>query len=191
MASQHHFTDRLRAQLNDANARNLELQALLAQRDDSLAACNARLQNVLSATSMNGDPNILVLQNELRLAKETAVNTEARLSQAFSMFNQERGECKQRIEKLQHEVAKRDSVLREASYCLAAEVKQVTNVDGLRVELANTRAELQKSKQYATGIQKQFEAEKKENTKLRAFPATAAGKNRTDIDQDDEEVVDE
>lgn len=180
MASQHHFTDRLRNQLNDTNARNLELQALLAQRDDALAACNARLQNVLSAASMTDDTNVQSLQSELRMAREAAANIEARHNHALRIFNQERGELKQRIESLQHEVAGR-GVLKEAEMQLGIKI----------TELANLEAELKKTKVYAAGLQKQFEAEKKENTKLKSFPATAAGKRRTDIDQDDEEIVDE
>lgn len=190
MASQHYFTNRLRSQLNDSNARNLELQALLAQRDDSLAACNARLQNVLSTTSIKGDPHSL-LQDELRLAKEATVNAETRLSQTFVIFDQEQLEWKQRVEKLEREVAVRDAVLSDANYCLAAEVKRSATVDGLQMQLANSQAELKRTKQNAARLQKQLEAEKKANTKSRQFPATAVGKSRMDVDQDDEEYVDE
>ncbi|CZT19085.1 uncharacterized protein RCC_04931 [Ramularia collo-cygni] len=190
MASQHHFTDRLRARLNDSNAQNLELQALLAQRDDALAACNARLQTAISTSTMPGDPHPL-LQNELRIAKEAASAAENQLSQTCVIYNKEQLEWKQSVEKLQQEVAVRDAVLSDANYCLAKEVKRTATVEALEAELTKSQAELKRIKQYAAGIQKQFEAEKKENSKLRQFPATAAGKNRTDVDQDDEEVIDE
>lgn len=185
MASQSQFSDHLRNQLNDTNARNLELQAALAQREDALAACNRRLQDALSVT---GDPKS-ILQNELRLAKEDASSAGNLLRQSYAMITQERSESKLRIEQLEHEVALRNSVLGEAQICLAAEVKKSTTVEGLQAELANTHAELKKAKQYASGIRKQFDAEKRENASR--YPATAAGKNRADIDQDDEEVVDE
>lgn len=191
MASQHHFTDRLRAQLNDTNARNLELQALLAQKDDALAAYNERLQNALAAPSSAGDASILLLQHELRLGRETTDDLKNQLNRAYSLLNQERSESTQHVERLQREVTERNLLLGDASYCLAVKAKDSTAVDGLQTELANVHAELKKTKQYAAGIQKQFEAEKRENTKLRSFPTTAVGKTRTDIDKDDEEVIDE
>lgn len=188
MASQHHFSDRLRNQLNDANARNLELQALLAQRDDSLAACSTRLQNAISAASNTGVPNSF-LHNELHLAQEDADRLETRLSHMLADFNKERSKWKHDIENLQREVAVRDSVLSDANLCLAAELERSSTVTEVQVELARIKLELKKMKQYATGIQKQFEAEKKDNSSR--FPATAAGKACTDIDQDDEETGDE
>lgn len=190
MASQHYFTDRLRAQLNDANAQNLELQAQLAQRDDALAACNTRLQNVLPSTSITGDPQNF-LQNELRQAQEATANAETRLSQTITIYNREQHEWKESVEKLQHEVSARNDLLRDASYCLEADAKNSATVEELKTQLGNSQAELKRTKKYAAGIQKQFEAEKKRNTSLMHFPSTAAGKSRTDVDQDDEEIVDE
>ncbi|EGP90450.1 unnamed protein product [Zymoseptoria tritici ST99CH_1A5] len=184
MASQHHFADRLRNQLNEANARNLELQALLAHKDDLLAASSHRFQSAHSALPPQ---NHSLLHQQLQHALEAAKSSDQRLQESCARFDQAELGWKAQIKGLQIQIDERNNVLAEAAEQLAQK-GYGSDASSVKAELKQVRLELERTKTYAAGLKKQFEVEKRENSKSRRFPATAVGKGAED-DQDDDEVV--
>jgi hypothetical protein len=189
MASSNHFADRLRSQLNDVSARNLELQAQLAHKEDVLAATSSRLQTALSSAGHSSSMNVHPLQQQLQQARDAAATSNQRLQESCFRFGEAERGWKTQIKVLQASVDERDKCLREAEGHMMA---MGFSIEGGSVqdELMKVKAELARVKAYAAGLERQFAAEKKANSRTSKFPTTAAGKG-AEIDQDDEEVIPE
>ena len=178
MAYSQQFSDHLLRQLNEANRRNLELQSLLAHRDDQIGNINAQLQRALATPTMNAQPSLVQnlqkrnadFQGQLKHAKQAT--TEAQQKQQILALQQ----------KLNLAGIDTKAVL---------PVEDPAQVVSLQTDLAKANAELLRLRTAYSSIQRQFEAEKKQSEQHQSFPATAPEKvtqiHNNDDDMDDEE----
>ncbi|KAF2213194.1 hypothetical protein CERZMDRAFT_96861 [Cercospora zeae-maydis SCOH1-5] len=205
MSYQQQFQSRLLQQLNDTNSRNLELQSLLAQKDDQLASLNARRSNaaVQSGAGSNAGGNDAGM-NQLRRthadtlarlsrAEEAAMAAEAKLKSNTSRFQKIEADLRQQIIQLHNDLRQRDQQLRDrgAAHQGSRKGAQWTAATGVapRAELDAAKAEVRKLKNQLASLQRQFEREKRGAGPHRDLPASDPEKLRQLEDQDDEEIA--
>ncbi|KXT04833.1 hypothetical protein AC578_9742 [Pseudocercospora eumusae] len=201
MAYHAQFHTRLLQQVNEMNSRNLELQSLLAQKDDELTQVNARLQNALTSGSASGSgrrPSTSALQrqnadlkNELMSAETAAATAEDNLKTLAQKFAEIESDLRRQILDLQGDVRKRDDLLREVAESCEPSYRTDSGYSSPAPGMTPTEQnELKRLRTAFASLQKQFQAEKKENARLRNFPEPSVQKMRhINEDQDDEECV--
>ncbi|KAM3423565.1 hypothetical protein BST61_g992 [Cercospora zeina] len=205
MSYQQQFNSRLLQQLNDTNSRNLELQSLLAQKDDQLASLNARRSNtaVQSGAGSNAGGNDASM-NQLRRthadtiarlsrAEEAAVAAEAKLKSTTSRFQKIEADLRQEIHHLQNDLRQRDQQLKDrgSAHQGSRRGAQWTVATGVapRAELDAAKAKVKKLQSQLGSLQRQLESEKREAGQHRDLPASDPEKLRQFEDQDDEETM--
>ncbi|EME86532.1 uncharacterized protein MYCFIDRAFT_194566 [Pseudocercospora fijiensis CIRAD86] len=183
------------------NSRNLELQSLLAQKDDELTQVNARLQNALTSASGGGSGRRTStsalqrhnadLKNELLSAETAAATAEDNLKTLAQKFAEIESDLRRQILDLQGDVRKRDDLLREVAESCEPSYRPDSGYSSPATGMTPTEQnELKRLRTAFASLQKQFQAEKKENARLRNFPETSGEKLRhIEEDQDDEESV--
>ncbi|KXT13747.1 hypothetical protein AC579_10083 [Pseudocercospora musae] len=201
MAYHAQFHTRLLQQVNEMNSRNLELQSLLAQKDDELTQVNARLQNAMTSGSVSGSgrrPSTSALQrqnadlkNELLSAETAAATAEDNLKTLAQKFAEIESDLRRQILDLQGDVRKRDDLLREVAESCEPSYRTESGYSSPAPGMTPTEQnELKRLRTAFASLQKQFQAEKKENARLRNFPVSSGEKMRhIEEDQDDEESV--
>lgn len=197
MAYSQNFSDHLLRQLNESNRRNLELQSLLAHKDDQLAGANAQLQRALAAPHMNAQPSQPSLvqnlqkrnhdfQGQLQHAKQATTDAQRKLNERTTDFNAVYKEQQTQILALQQKLN-----LTGIDTKAVVPFEDPAKVVLLEKDLAKANVELKRLRTAYSSLQKQFEAEKKQNEQQQGFPATAPGKiaqtHEDDEDMDDEE----
>ncbi|CAK3975624.1 Hypothetical predicted protein [Lecanosticta acicola] len=183
MAYSQQFSDRLLQQVNETNARNLHLEALLAQRDDQLA----HAQRTLAGQIGGSLPASFDFQLQLQKANERASNAEANLNNSISTFDKEYKKQQKQIRTLKNEL--------EAARCSTsvtrapASTEESSRIISLEKELEKNKYQLQNLKTAYAGLQRQLKAEQRENSRRQNLPRTNPAKAVSigDDDQDDEE----
>lgn len=196
MAFQQQFSDRLLQQVSEVNNRNLHLESMLAQKDDQIAHLQRTLANQHSSSPSVPGVGIPPHGYELQLhkANERAATAEETLKNSIRSFDKEYKSWQKQIKALKAEVAAAGSNAngggsRPASAPPLA-VEGGARVVALQSELAKTKGELQKLRSAYQGLQRQFQAEKRENARLARLPRMDPGKGKQfqqDDDEDDEE----
>jgi hypothetical protein len=159
MAYQQHFNGRIRQELTNSNSRVLELQSILAQKDDEITLLSTQLRQLRdagAATSPLNRHHADILNEKLKAANAEGRKRETKLHG--------------QIEKLQQQARARTDMVPRA-----------------RLDAAN--AELKRLKTALASLQKQFEIEKNENATHGRFPATCPEKQSQLDDGDDDEVL--
>lgn len=194
MAFSQQFSDHLRRQVNEANRHNLELQSLLAHKDDQLAGVNAQLQRALAVSHINTQPSLVQnlqkrnndFQGQLQHAKQATADAQKKLNDRTKDFNVVWTQQQEQIFALQHK-------LNSAGIDTKAivHVGDTSKIVSLEKDLAKANAELQRLRTTYLSLQRQFEAEKKQSEQCHSFPETASHKagqtHNKDDDMDDEE----
>ncbi|PIB00060.1 hypothetical protein CB0940_03173 [Cercospora beticola] len=200
MSYSQQFQSRLLQQLNDTNSRNLELQSLLAQKDDQLATLTARAGPGAGSNAGGNQNTINQLRRtnadtlaQLRRAEETATAAEAQVKSNLSRFQKIEADLRQQIGQLQRDLRQRDQQLKDRGSAHSDPRKGAhwTASTGVapRAELDSAKAEVKRLRNALGSLQRQFEREKREASQHRDLPAANPEKLRQIEDQDDEETV--
>lgn len=211
MSYQQQFHTRLLQQLNDTNSRNLELQCLLAQKDDQLSTLNTRLSTALvspgagsgSQSDSQGHASIANLQRRnadtqrlLDHAQQAAAAAEGKLKSSTSRFQQIEADLRNQVNELQTELRHCNQQLKNRGGGGGGSQQphksaQWTASTGVapRAELDAANAEVKRLRSAFASLQKQFEQEKKEGGQHRRFPIADSEKSRHIEHQDDEETM--
>lgn len=181
MAFQHQFHSRLLQQVNDTNSRNLELQSLIAQKDDQIASLTAQLQHPFARANNGGNATAVAVGNlqrlnaDLTISRDAARRDNAALRSNIEVmrktFDTVKADLNKQIESLQSQLKK------------AKGAKERGKSSASKAELDTANNEVKRLRLALAALQKQFEAEKREAGRGGRFPATAPDK----MDQDDEE----
>ncbi|USW50076.1 hypothetical protein Slin15195_G033950 [Septoria linicola] len=205
MSYQQQFHSRLLQQLNETNSRNLELQSLLAQKDDQLSTLNARLSSALaspgssgSVNASHGDSNQLRRRNvdmlkQLNRAQDALATAEAKLKSNTTKFHKIEADLRKQVATLQRELGQCNQQLEGRGSASQQPRKNAawTASTGVapRAELDAANAEVKRLRSTLGHLQKQFEQEKREGNHARDLPASDPRKSRHVEEQDDEETV--
>lgn len=204
MSYQQQFHSRLLQQLNDTNCRNLELQSMLAQKDDQLSTLNTRLSNALvsgaGGAGSDGDGSISHLQRrnadtsmQLDQARQALATADGKLKTATSRFHKIEADLRKQVAELQRELRHCHQQLKipNGSSQQPRKSAQWPASTGVapRAELDAATTEVKRLRSAYASLQKQFELEKRESGSHRGFPPADPEKSRHIEDQDDEEMV--